>query len=65
MAFLAHNLFLRLKIVELLKKMCEEIYKHKSTNVSRSSKAIDQSFMTSLKIYLQQSKHRFLDVTHT
>ena len=45
--------------------MCEEIYKHKSIHVSRSSKTIDQSFMTSLKIYLQQSKCRFLDVAHT
>ena len=45
--------------------MCEEIYRHKSTHVSRSSKTIDQSFMTSLKIYLQQLKHRFLDIAHT
>ena len=45
--------------------MYGEIYRHKSTHVSKSSKTIDQSFMTSLKIYLQQSKHRFLDVAHT
>ena len=54
-------LFSRLTFVELLKKKkkCEEIYKHKSTHVSRSSKIIDQSFMTSLKIYLQQSNIDF------
>ena len=45
--------------------MCEEIYRQKSTHVSRPSKTIDQSFMTSLKIYFQQSKHKFLDVAHT
>ena len=41
----------------LLKKKkieCEEIYKRMSMHVSRSNKTIDQSFMTSLKIYLQQ-----------
>ena len=38
------------------KKKCEKIFKHKSTHVC---KTIDQSFMTSLKIYLQQSKVDF------
>ena len=47
------------------KKMCEEIYRQNSTHVSRPSKTIDQSFMTNLKIYFQQSKYRFLDVGHT
>ena len=47
------------------KKTCEEIYRHKSMDVSRSSKTIDQSFMTNLKIYLQQSECRFLNIAHT
>ena len=41
------------------KKKCEEIYRHKFTYVSRSSKTIEQSFMTSLKIYLQKSNVDF------
>ena len=49
--------FWRMTFEELFlkKKTCEEIYRHKSMDVSRSSKTIDQSFMTNLKIYLQQS----------
>ena len=46
------------------KKTCEEIYRHKSMDVSRSSKTIDQSFMTNLKIYLQQSNIDFY-ISHT
>ena len=45
------------------KRKCEDIYRHKSTHASRSNKTIDQSFMTSLKIYLQQS-HKFQDFSH-
>ena len=37
----------------LKKKKSEKIYRHESTCVLRSSKTIDQSFMTNLKIYLQ------------
>ena len=68
MAFLAQNSLFEIDICRALekeKKKCEEIYRHKSTHVSRLSKSIDQSFMISLKIYLQQSKRRFLDVVHT
>ena len=67
MTFSAQYLFFKLTFVELFekeRKKCEEIYKHKSTHVLRLNKTIDQSFMTSLKIYLQQSKRRFLDVAH-
>ena len=35
------------------KNKCEEIYRIKSTHVSRSIKTIGFTFMTSLKIYLQ------------
>ena len=64
MTFSVQNIFSRLTFVELLKKKkkCEEIYRHKSTHLSRSNKTVDQSFMTNLKIYLQHSKRRFLDV---
>ena len=67
MAFLAQNSLFEIDICRALgkEKKCEEIYRHKSTHVSRSSKSVDQSFMTSLKIDLQQSKCRFLDVAHT
>ena len=41
------------------KEKKSEIYRHKSTHVLRSSETIDQSFMTSLKIYLQQSNVDF------
>ena len=53
--------FWRMTFEELFlkKKTCEEIYRHKSMDVSRSSKTIDQSFMTNLKIYLQQSNIDF------
>ena len=54
-------LFLEIDIWRSLlkKKKFEKIYKHKSTYVSRSSKTIYQSFMTSLKIYLQKSNVNF------
>ena len=45
--------------------MYGEIYRHKSTHVSRSNKIIYQSFMTSLKFYLQQSNLRLLDIAYT
>ena len=41
-----------------------KIYRHKSMHVLRSSKTIHYSFMTSLKIYLQQS-YRFQDFFHS
>ena len=64
MAFLAHFLFRDWHLKSSLKnknkiKNCEEIYRHKFTHISRSNKTIDQSFMTSLKIYLQQSNIDF------
>ena len=57
-AFSAQNSLFKIdncRAFEKRKKKCEEIYRHKSTHVSRSSKSIDQLFMTNLKIYLQQS----------
>ena len=67
MAFSTQNSLFKIDICRALEKekKYEEIYRHKSMHVSRSSKSIDQSFMTSLNIYLQQSKRRFLDVAHT
>ena len=57
-AFSAQNSLFKIdnwRAFEKRKKKCVEIYRHKSTHVSRSSKSIDQLFMTNLKIYLQQS----------
>ena len=74
MAFSVQNSLFEIHICRALEKKRKKKRKRKkkvrryigtSLRMYQDSKSIDQSFMTSLKIYLQQSKCRFLDVAHT